>query len=129
MYIAVSALLSLPATLLPRCREIWAEEGNVESVDSPVTLCGDIHGQFYDLKQLFKEGGSAPATKYLFLGDFVDRGNYSVETFLLLLALKVRAVLCCAVLSSPHRLSSRIEHWIEGAAIFVLSSRPIAIPQ
>lgn len=73
-----------------KAREIWAEEGNVESVDSPVTLCGDIHGQFYDLKQLFKEGGSAPATKYLFLGDFVDRGNYSVETFLLLLALKVR---------------------------------------
>ena len=92
---------------MPRCREIWAEEGNVESVDSPVTLCGDIHGQFYDLKQLFKEGGSAPATKYLFLGDFVDRGNYSVETFLLLLALKVRAVLCCAVLSSPSLFENR----------------------
>ena len=71
-------------------RELWALEGNVQSVDSPVTLCGDIHGQFYDLKELFKEGGEPPATNYLFLGDFVDRGNFSVETFLLLLALKVR---------------------------------------
>ncbi|KAG6512095.1 hypothetical protein ZIOFF_030189 [Zingiber officinale] len=53
-------------------------------------ICGDIHGQFYDMKELFKVGGDCPKTNYLFLGDFVDRGFYSVETFLLLLALKVR---------------------------------------
>jgi len=52
--------------------------------------CEYIHGQFYDLKELFKVGGSVPDTNYLFMGDFVDRGFYSVETFLLLLALKVR---------------------------------------
>jgi serine/threonine-protein phosphatase 4 catalytic subunit len=42
------------------------------------------------MKELFKVGGDCPKTNYLFLGDFVDRGFYSVETFLLLLALKVR---------------------------------------
>ncbi|KAE8125465.1 hypothetical protein FH972_020271 [Carpinus fangiana] len=56
----------------------------------PLRICGDIHGQFYDMKELFKVGGDCPKTNYLFLGDFVDRGFYSVETFLLLLALKVR---------------------------------------
>lgn len=40
--------------------------------------------------ELFEVGGSIPEYNYLFLGDFVDRGFYSVETFLLLLALKVR---------------------------------------
>ncbi|KAG1789626.1 Metallo-dependent phosphatase-like protein [Suillus fuscotomentosus] len=73
-----------------KAREILIEEANVQVVDSPVTICGDIHGQFFDLMELFKVGGFCPETNYLFMGDFVDRGFYSVETFLLLLALKVR---------------------------------------
>lgn len=76
--------------LCEKAKEILLEESNVQNVDAPVTICGDIHGQFYDLKELFKVGGDCPETNYLFLGDFVDRGFYSVETFLLLLALKVR---------------------------------------
>ncbi|KAL0891097.1 hypothetical protein Bca101_015080 [Brassica carinata] len=77
-------------SLCLKAMEILVEESNVQSVDAPVTLCGDIHGQFYDMMELFKVGGDCPKTNYLFLGDFVDRGYYSVETFLLLLALKVR---------------------------------------
>ncbi|KAJ9452643.1 Serine/threonine-protein phosphatase 4 catalytic subunit [Diplonema papillatum] len=76
--------------LCSKAREILADESNVQSVFTPVTVCGDIHGQFYDLRELFTVGGEAPSTNYMFLGDFVDRGFYSVETFLLLLALKVR---------------------------------------
>jgi len=66
------------------------EEGNVQPVCAPVTVCGDVHGQFYDLKELFKIGGEIPSTNYVFLGDFVDRGKHSVETIELLLCLKAR---------------------------------------
>ncbi|WFD24563.1 protein-serine/threonine phosphatase [Malassezia equina] len=76
--------------LCDKAREILVEESNIQRVDAPVTICGDIHGQFHDLMELFSVGGMCPQTNYLFLGDFVDRGLYSVETFLLLLALKVR---------------------------------------
>mmetsp|Transcript_8013 Transcript_8013/g.16874 ORF Transcript_8013/g.16874 Transcript_8013/m.16874 type:complete len:309 (-) Transcript_8013:67-993(-) len=76
--------------LCASAREILVEECNVHHVHAPVTICGDIHGQFFDLVELFKVGGYCPDTNYLFMGDFVDRGYYSVETFLLLLAYKVR---------------------------------------
>ena len=43
--------------------------------------------------ELLKVGADCPETSYLFMGDFVDRGYFSVETFLLLLALKVGPVI------------------------------------
>jgi len=76
--------------LCDRVRELLLEESNVQPVSSPVTICGDIHGQFYDLLQLFRSGGELPETNYIFMGDFVDRGYYSLETFTLLLVLKAR---------------------------------------
>ena len=76
--------------LCAAAKEILIKEENVRKVDAPVTICGDIHGQFYDLKELFEIGGALPDTNYLFMGDYVDRGYYSVETVSLLVAMKVR---------------------------------------
>ena len=76
--------------LCDRARDVLSEESNVQAVRSPVTVCGDIHGQFQDLLELFRIGGNCPDTNYLFMGDYVDRGYHSVETVSLLVALKVR---------------------------------------
>ncbi|CAG9466134.1 unnamed protein product [Pedinophyceae sp. YPF-701] len=71
-------------------KEILVEESNVQPVYSPVTVCGDIHGQFHDLLKLFETGGDVPTTSYIFMGDFVDRGYNSLEVFTLLMLLKAR---------------------------------------
>lgn len=75
--------------LCEKAKEILSKESNVQSVKCPVTVCGDVHGQFHDLMELFKIGGKSPDTNYLFMGDYVDRGYYSVETVSLLVTLKV----------------------------------------
>lgn len=64
--------------LCEKAREILMEESNVQPVNCPVTVCGDVHGQFHDLMELFRIGGSSPNTNYLFMGDYVDRGHHSV---------------------------------------------------
>ncbi|KAJ3259315.1 Serine/threonine-protein phosphatase PP2A catalytic subunit [Boothiomyces macroporosus] len=88
--------------LCEKAREILMEESNVQGVKAPVTVCGDIHGQFHDLMELFKIGGNSPDTNYLFMGDYVDRGYYSVETVTLLVALKVRFPNRVTILRGNH---------------------------
>lgn len=48
------------------------EESNIQPVRSPVTVCGDIHGQFYDLMELFRVGGEIPETNYIFMVRRID---------------------------------------------------------
>ena len=59
--------------LCDQARTILVEEWNVQPVKCPVTVCGDIHGQFHDLIELFRIGGKAPDTNYLFMGDYVGK--------------------------------------------------------
>uniref|UniRef100_A0A165X6P1 Serine/threonine-protein phosphatase n=1 Tax=Daucus carota subsp. sativus TaxID=79200 RepID=A0A165X6P1_DAUCS len=74
-------------------KDILIEESNVQPVNSPVTVCGDIHGQFHDLMKLFQTGGH---------GDFVDRGYNSLEVFTILLLLKARYPANITLLRGNH---------------------------
>ncbi|TWW70343.1 Serine/threonine-protein phosphatase PP1-beta [Takifugu flavidus] len=73
-----------------KSREIFLSQPILLELEAPLKICGDVHGQYYDLLRLFEYGGFPPESNYLFLGDYVDRGKQSLETICLLLAYKIK---------------------------------------
>jgi serine/threonine-protein phosphatase PP1 catalytic subunit len=65
-------------------------EPSLLELEAPLKVVGDIHGQYSDLLRLFGCGGFPPDVRYLFLGDYVDRGPFGIECFLLLSCFKVK---------------------------------------
>uniref|UniRef100_A0A674MW32 protein-serine/threonine phosphatase n=1 Tax=Takifugu rubripes TaxID=31033 RepID=A0A674MW32_TAKRU len=107
-------------TLCEKAKEILTKESNVQEVSCPVTVCGDVHGQFHDLMELFKIGGKSPDTNYLFMGDYVDRGYYSVGKASTLVPL-----------SSPRprvRLLRRVPEEIRQRQRVEVLHRPVRLP-
>jgi serine/threonine-protein phosphatase PP1 catalytic subunit len=76
--------------LILKSREIFMSQSTLLELEAPIKICGDIHGQYYDLLRLFEYGGFPPEANYLFLGDYVDRGKQSLETICLVLAFKIK---------------------------------------
>lgn len=76
--------------LIKQSQKILKEQPSLLELYPPVNVCGDIHGQYYDLLRLFEHGGLPTNHNYLFLGDYVDRGDQSLEVMVLLLCYKVR---------------------------------------
>ena len=77
-------------TVIDKAYPIIESEQSMLELEPPIYICGDIHGQFYDLLRVFDILKYPPESKFLFLGDYVDRGKKSLECILLLLCLKIK---------------------------------------
>ena len=73
-----------------KTKEICMDQPIFLELESPLNVCGDIHGQFYDLIKIFDVAGVPPDANYLFLGDYVDRGKFSLESICLLMCYKIK---------------------------------------
>jgi len=85
---------------MPNICEIQTDE---KVDDSHITVCGDTHGQFYDLINIFELNGMpSRENPYLFNGDFVDRGSFSCEVILTLLVFKAYDLECIHLTRGNH---------------------------
>lgn len=76
--------------LISAAKDVFMEQPVFLELQGPLKICGDIHGQYYDLLRIFEYAGYPPESNFLFLGDYVDRGRQNLETICLLLAYKIK---------------------------------------
>lgn len=92
--------------LIRTAKTIFMEQPMLVEVVAPVKVCGDVHGQYYDMLRLFEYGGFPPESAYLFLGDYVDRGRQGIETICLLFAYKIKYPDKVFILRGNHESAS-----------------------
>ena len=91
--------------LIDKSLPIIKEQKMLVELEAPLHVCGDIHGQYYDLLRIFEHCGYPGEYNYLFLGDYVDRGKQSLETICLLLCYKIKFPEKVTLLRGNHESS------------------------
>ena len=91
--------------LIDKSLQILKEQKMLVDLEAPIHVCGDIHGQYYDLLRIFEHCGYPGEYNYLFLGDYVDRGKQSLETICLLLCYKIKFPNKVTLLRGNHESS------------------------
>ena len=91
--------------LIEKSSQIIKEQKMLVELEAPLHVCGDIHGQYYDLLRIFEHCGYPGDYNYLFLGDYVDRGKQSLETVCLLLCYKIKYPTKVTLLRGNHESS------------------------
>lgn len=87
------------------------KEPTLTKMPEPIVIVGDIHGQFYDMIHMLEKAGNPSKINYLFLGDYVDRGIFGVETIQLLYAIKLNFPKTCVLLRGNHECRNMTEHF------------------
>ena len=92
--------------LIAKATDVLMSQPVFLNLQAPIKVCGDMHGQYYDLLRLFEYGGFPPEVNYLFMGDYVDRGKQSIETICLVLAYKIKYPRNFFILRGNHETDS-----------------------
>ncbi|CAD5233535.1 unnamed protein product [Bursaphelenchus xylophilus] len=92
--------------LLGMAKQSFQDQSPLIELNAPVNVCGDIHGQYSDLLRIFNSCGMPFKVRYLFLGDYIDRGKHSMEVIMLLLACKVKFPRNIYLLRGNHELKN-----------------------
>ncbi|KAK0424141.1 hypothetical protein QR680_008510 [Steinernema hermaphroditum] len=90
--------------ILDMAKNVFIKEPTLLEVSVPVNICGDTHGQFGDVRQIFSACGFPFKSRYLFLGDYVDRGPNSLEVIVFLFSLKIKFPKHIYLLRGNHEL-------------------------